>query len=258
MSSDSGEGDTQSPRFDAVPDANSPDRGRSPSHPSSSSRDDGLQRSDTNVVLRDFQAAGAGVVAAGIALAAIYFGVAGSLVWYSSKVATTCRPPFGTAFRVIGSLDGVLGVLLICFALAARGLVDAMGHGVLAEKYETEGRLEEAEQQKHEAAKKLAAAMLQGCFPGLGFVLLQVCLLIAWGYGAYQATLAEAESCHQARVLFWTLFGVSLVTSLLTCCFRSHAQRQRGPADVELPEPWMLGHPGQSFEPDQVRPLVTV
>jgi len=182
-----------------------------------------LRRADTNSIVGDFQGAGTGVVVAGLALAGVYSSIASVLVWYSTQVPLTCRPGLGTTFRLMGSLDGVLGVLMVCFFLAAKGLVDAMSHGVLAEKYESEGRTEEAERQKEEAAKKMAGAFLQGCFPTLGFLLLQACLLATWVYGIVQAVHADGHKCGSAVTVFWVMLGVNVASAVFSTCLEARA-----------------------------------
>lgn len=177
-----------------------------------------LRRVDTMSIVDDFQGAGFGVIFAGVALAAVYSSIAAVLVWYSSQVPRTCNVDMRTTFRLMGSLDGVLGVLMVCFFLAVKSLVEAMSHGVLADKYESEGRVEEAERQKEEAAKKMAGAFLQGCFPSLGFLLMQVFLLSTWIYGLVQAYDADRFKCGSAVTVFWVMLSVNVGAALFSLC----------------------------------------
>lgn len=187
-----------------------------------------LRRADTASIVGDFQGAGAGVVVGGLALAAVHSGMAAVLVWYSTQVPRSCRARLGVTFRLMGSLDGVLSVLIVCFVLAAKGLVDAMSHGVLAEKYEIEGRTEEAELQKEEAAKKMAGAFLQGCFPAMGFMLVQAGLLATWIFGIWQATHATGPDCGGATTVFWGMLAVNACSGVLTACLDTRVVPRAG------------------------------
>eukprot|EP00933_Yihiella_yeosuensis_P084197 TRINITY_DN9860_c0_g4_i1.p1 TRINITY_DN9860_c0_g4~~TRINITY_DN9860_c0_g4_i1.p1 ORF type:complete len:288 (+),score=40.29 TRINITY_DN9860_c0_g4_i1:60-866(+) len=177
-----------------------------------------LQRVNSATIMDDFQGAGIAVVFSGFVLGVAHFAMAAALVWYSMQVPKTCSSDLRTMFRLIGSLDGVLGVLLMCTFLAGRYLVDAMGHKVLATKYETESRFDEAEMHKIEASKKFAAAAIQGLLPIVGFVSVQVALSVAWIYGAFQAIRADSSSCGSSVTVFWALFICNSISGCCTCC----------------------------------------
>jgi len=177
-----------------------------------------LQRADTMSIISDFRGAGVGVLAAGLGVAVIYFAVAGTLVWYSTQVPRACNVRLNITFRLMGSLDGIIGVLMACLFLAAKGLVDAMSHGALAQKYESEGRSEEAEQQKEEAAKKFAGAVVQGCFPSCSFLVVQGGLAGTWMYGIMQAVDADPSKCGSAVTVFWVMLAVNVVSLCISCC----------------------------------------
>uniref|UniRef100_A0A7S2QIW2 Uncharacterized protein n=1 Tax=Zooxanthella nutricula TaxID=1333877 RepID=A0A7S2QIW2_9DINO len=191
-----------------------------------------LRRVDSVSIVDDFQGAGCGIVFGGLALAGIYSSIAAVLVWYSTQVPRTCQTGLRTTFRLMGSLDGVLSALLVCLFLAAKVLVDAMSHGVLAEKYEVEGRIEEAQRQKDEAAKKMASAVIQGCFPGLALVLLQALLMATWIYGIVQALDARWHDCGSAGTVFWVMLAVNVTSMAFSGCLHVRST---------LPRPGALG-----------------
>ncbi|CAE8612343.1 unnamed protein product [Polarella glacialis] len=178
----------------------------------------GIVRSDSATILHDFQGAGIGVVLSGLMLGLVHFAFASILIWYSSEVPKACVADLRLVFRVMGSLEGVLGVLFMYTFFAGRYLVDAMSHGVLATKYEREGRADEAEIQKAEAAKKVAGAVMQGCLPVCGFVVAQASLVVTWIYGVLQVTGSDCSECGSSVILFWVMLAVNMTCA---CCVSS-------------------------------------
>ncbi|CAE8643243.1 unnamed protein product [Polarella glacialis] len=97
---------------------------------------------------------------------------------------------------------------------AGKGMANAMGHQVLAEKYKAEHREAEGaeEQRLFEQAALQPSIMLCCVFFAQGPILIGS--LILGVYGLMQAIKADNESCASGKLVFWVLSVLNLLSQL--------------------------------------------
>mmetsp|Transcript_20816 Transcript_20816/g.50388 ORF Transcript_20816/g.50388 Transcript_20816/m.50388 type:complete len:206 (+) Transcript_20816:58-675(+) len=160
------------------------------------------------------------------------------LIWYSTTIAETCSAPqLHTVYLGIGIADCFEGCSCLATAANAEAPAELLQHAILHHKYETEGRMEESEQQldqvKHDFKPYALNFTARCCCSCICFI--TVVWLFVWG----SSMLPQATSgCGDASTVFGAVLAVHMAVILLMCCFGQFVQNSvKADFAVAIPPP---------------------
>eukprot|EP00928_Gymnodinium_smaydae_P086298 TRINITY_DN7030_c0_g1_i2.p2 TRINITY_DN7030_c0_g1~~TRINITY_DN7030_c0_g1_i2.p2 ORF type:complete len:289 (+),score=75.35 TRINITY_DN7030_c0_g1_i2:80-868(+) len=179
----------------------------------------GVKRQSTQEIQRNTRKVARIIVCSGLLSAILYFIMSSLFFWYAKLVPFACNRNFDNVFDMLGLWHAILGIVCAIGVFAARELVDAVGHAKVAQKYEAEGRGEEATEEQNLAESDVRCATRCSVLPACLYILAQMGMLVVWIWGIVM-TFGANQACRGHVIFFWVLlicsccsFGCSLSSS---------------------------------------------
>mmetsp|Transcript_78228 Transcript_78228/g.176787 ORF Transcript_78228/g.176787 Transcript_78228/m.176787 type:complete len:269 (-) Transcript_78228:112-918(-) len=177
-----------------------------------------------NQVTAKLRRAGTMLMCGGISSASLYFLIAAAFFWSSrvplqdmssdkEKAPEACNRDLESLFHWLGLWNGILGIVSALFACTAHELHNALTHSVLARKFRSQGRYEEALEQQEEYMDDIRCATRMVMVPSAFYILATASLVVTWIWGFVQCFGAN-DGCSARLAFFWLL----LVVDVSACC----------------------------------------
>eukprot|EP00420_Gonyaulax_spinifera_P026151 CAMPEP_0197899426 /NCGR_PEP_ID=MMETSP1439-20131203/46471_1 /TAXON_ID=66791 /ORGANISM="Gonyaulax spinifera, Strain CCMP409" /LENGTH=304 /DNA_ID=CAMNT_0043520227 /DNA_START=61 /DNA_END=974 /DNA_ORIENTATION=- len=161
-----------------------------------------------NQVTAKLRRAGTMLMCGGISSASLYFLIAAAFFWSSrvplqdmssdkEKAPEACNRDLESLFHWLGLWNGILGIVSALFACTAHELHNALTHSVLARKFRSQGRYEEALEQQEEYMDDIRCATRMVMVPS-AFYILATEALWSRGSGASSSALVPTMDAPRA------------------------------------------------------------
>lgn len=155
-----------------------------------------------------------------MSMAMVYLALGTFAFWCSREVPSSCNVRLRTFFISLGILDTLQAPTSLVILLFMPDTNDLQRHLALANKYEREGRHEEASQEIEQYGLEMGDIdMLKfGTYTPL-FCIIQLVQVVIWCYGFMKALHAKPRLCGDARAMFWVFATLHALIRLVDSCW---------------------------------------
>eukprot|EP00928_Gymnodinium_smaydae_P100714 TRINITY_DN9947_c0_g1_i2.p1 TRINITY_DN9947_c0_g1~~TRINITY_DN9947_c0_g1_i2.p1 ORF type:complete len:297 (-),score=45.51 TRINITY_DN9947_c0_g1_i2:81-971(-) len=147
----------------------------------------------------------------GLFSAVLHFSMSAFLFWYKGMLPQACEGSYGEIFNMLGLWHVVLGSICAVETFAIRELMDAMCHGTLARKHETEGRGSDFYEERCSSESHARSAMRLSTVPAVFYILAEVGLVVS-SFWALYVTLGSNHECRRPKMILWLVLIVGLLS----------------------------------------------
>merc|ERR1719221_2462973 len=114
---------------------------------------DNLERTESDRIKKSHEAVAKLVLGFGLFMVIMTFALAGVYLLCFYKVPDNCNSDIGKNFRILGICNILIGVFVALGVFFGQKMFKSMYHAELAEKYEEEGRMVDADREREELVK---------------------------------------------------------------------------------------------------------
>eukprot|EP00928_Gymnodinium_smaydae_P100715 TRINITY_DN9947_c0_g1_i3.p1 TRINITY_DN9947_c0_g1~~TRINITY_DN9947_c0_g1_i3.p1 ORF type:complete len:289 (-),score=46.85 TRINITY_DN9947_c0_g1_i3:117-983(-) len=147
----------------------------------------------------------------GLFSSVLHFSMSAFVFWYAGMVPDECNGRYGEIFNILGLWHIVLGSICAVEVFAIRELMDAMCHGTLARKHDTEGRGSDFYEERCSAESHARSSMRLSSVPAFFYIVAQVGLVVS-SFWALYVTLGSSHECRRPKMILWLVLVCGLLS----------------------------------------------
>eukprot|EP00928_Gymnodinium_smaydae_P100713 TRINITY_DN9947_c0_g1_i1.p1 TRINITY_DN9947_c0_g1~~TRINITY_DN9947_c0_g1_i1.p1 ORF type:complete len:295 (-),score=32.54 TRINITY_DN9947_c0_g1_i1:125-1009(-) len=147
----------------------------------------------------------------GLFSSVLHFSMSAFVFWYAGMVPQECNARYGEIFNTLGLWHVVLGSICTVEIFAIRELMDAMCHGTLARKHDTEGRGSDFYEERCSSESHARSAMRWSSVPAFFYILAQAGLVVS-SFWALYVTLGSSHECRRPKMILWLVLVCGLLS----------------------------------------------